>query len=101
MPTLKKAPKPANNSNKRKERQEIYNTSRWRKLREAKLMQFPLCEVCLAKGLVTPTEDVHHIDTFMNYEGLKRIDKAYNFNNLQSICKKCHQNEHNYANITT
>lgn len=58
-------------------------------------MEQPLCEVCLAKGIITPTEDVHHIDSFMNYEGLKRLEKAYNYNNLQSICKECHQKEHN------
>jgi 5-methylcytosine-specific restriction protein A len=31
----------------------------------------------------------------MNYEGLKRIEKAYDFNNLMSICKNCHQRIHN------
>jgi len=95
MPTLKKAKKQNNNSNKRKERQEVYNTSRWRKLRDAKLLEQPLCEVCLAKGIIKPAEDVHHLDSFMNYEGLKRLEKAYNYNNLQSVCKECHQKEHN------
>ena len=35
---------------------------------------------------ITPAIDVHHIDSFMNYEGLKRVEKAFNSNNLQSIC---------------
>ena len=47
MPYLKKAKKQHNPSNNRIERQKIYNTDRWHKLRASKLMQSPLCEVCL------------------------------------------------------
>ncbi|WP_321426425.1 HNH endonuclease [uncultured Bacteroides sp.] len=39
---------------------------------------------------------MHHIQSFMNYEGLKRREMAFNYNNLQSICKECHQKEHNH-----
>jgi len=95
MPTLKKATKQKTKSNKKEERQKIYNNTRWRKLRDAKLQQYPLCEVCLAKGIITPAIDIHHIDSFMNYDGLKRLEKAYNFANLLSICKECHQKIHN------
>lgn len=58
-------------------------------------MDNPLCEVCLLAGKVTPAVDIHHIDSFMNYEGLTRINKAYDPTNLQSICKECHQRLHN------
>ena len=58
----------------------------------------PLCEVCLLNDKITPAIDVHHIDSFMNYEGLKRVEKAFNSNNLQSICKECHQKLHNTYN---
>jgi 5-methylcytosine-specific restriction enzyme A len=95
MPTLKKATKQKTKSNKKEERQKIYNNTRWRKLRDAKLQQCPLCEICLAKGIITPAIDIHHIDSFMNYDGLKRLEKAYNFRNLLSICKECHQKIHN------
>lgn len=61
-------------------------------------MNNPLCEVCLLIGIITPAIDIHHIDSFMNYEGLKRLDKAFNYDNLQSICKECHQKEHNTFN---
>ena len=54
MPYLKKAKKQRNPSNNRIERQKIYNTDRWHKLRASKLMQSPLCEVCLSKGVITP-----------------------------------------------
>lgn len=95
MPTINKGAKPANKSVNRAERIKIYNTSRWKKLRIAKLMKDPLCEICLQKGIITAAIDIHHIDSFMNYEGLDRVEKAYNINNLMSICKQCHQKEHN------
>ena len=54
-------------------------------------MQSPLCEVCLSKGVITPAFHAHHIDSFMNYEGMKRKEVAYNPDNLMSICEQCHQ----------
>ena len=94
MPYLKKAKKQHNPSNNRIERQKIYNTNRWKQLRLAKLIASPLCEVCLKQGKVTPAIDVHHIDSFMNYTNSLRIEKAYNYSNLMSICKECHSNIH-------
>ena len=95
MPYLKKAKKQRNPSNNRIERQKIYNTNRWHKLRAGKLMQSPLCEVCLSKGVITPAFHIHHIDSFMNYEGMKRKEVAYNPDNLMSICEQCHNKLHN------
>ena len=84
MPYLKKAKKQHNPSNNRIERQKIYNTDRWHKLRASKLMQSPLCEVCLSKGVITPAFHAHHIDSFMNYKGMKRKEVAYNPDNLMN-----------------
>lgn len=95
MPTINKGKKEKSKSVNRAERIKVYNTSRWKKLRIAKLMKDPLCEMCLQKGIITLAIDVHHLDSFMNYEGLDRVEKAYNINNLMSICKQCHQKEHN------
>lgn len=78
----------------RKERRKIYNKSKWQKLRDAKIMNDPFCEVCEAKGIITPAEDVHHRVSFMDKEGDERIALAYDYNNLQSICKSCHGKEH-------
>lgn len=96
MPTIVKQKKTVNTSIKRAERQAIYATKKWKKLRLVKLMQNPLCEKCLHKGIITPAVDVHHIDSFMNYEGVKRKEVAFNINNLESLCKECHQREHIY-----
>lgn len=95
MPTIVKQKKTENTSIKGAERQAIYNTKKWNKLRLVKLMQNPLCEKCLQKGIISPAVDVHHIDSFMNYEGEKWKEEAFNFNNLESLCKECHQREHN------
>lgn len=90
MPYLRKPVKePVRRVNK-EGRQKIYNSSRWKKLRESKLMQQPLCEICLARGIVNPAIDVHHKDSFLNYEGNLRLYKAYDFSNLLSVCKECH-----------
>lgn len=94
MPTLKKPIKQNSISFNRQDRQKIYQSTRWKKLRLAKLMSQPLCELCLAKGIITPAIDVHHIDSFMNYTGTDRLSKAYDFTNLQSICKYCHSSLH-------
>lgn len=60
----------------------------------AKLLSNPLCEVCLSNEIITPAIDVHHIDSFMNYSNTKRLSKAYDSNNLMSICKECHSKLH-------
>lgn len=78
-------------SDRKKEAQTIYNTQRWRNLRNSHLMKSPLCEVC-GKELAT---QVHHIDAFMKYTGDKRLEKAYDYNNLMSICDACHHKLHN------
>ena len=63
-------------------------------LRLSYLMQHPLCEVCLSKGIVKAAIDVHHKDSFLNYFGDKRIEVAYNYDNLLAFCKQCHADIH-------
>lgn len=97
MPTLNKKKHNAPKQNKRKERQEIYQTTRWRQLRLAKLLASPLCEVCLQQDKVTPAVDVHHKISFLtakDYSNKMRL--AYDYDNLMAICKTCHAKEHNH-----
>lgn len=86
--------KKKNISGKRAERNEIYNTRTWRNLRDLKLQQSPLCERCLKDGKINNATQVHHIESFM-IEGGDRIELAFDINNLQSLCVKCHQLIHN------
>ncbi|MBR5842194.1 MAG: hypothetical protein IKY64_06260 [Bacteroidaceae bacterium] len=31
--------------------------------------------------------DIHHIDSFTKYSGVKKLAVAYNYSNLLSVCK--------------
>ena len=46
-------------------------------------MANPLCEVCLANGIIKPAIDVHHIDSFMNYTS----NKGYSWLMITLICR--------------
>lgn len=79
----------------RKDRQKVYQTTRWQQLRKSKLFDNPLCELCSRHGVTTPAEDVHHIVSFMSTEDqVQRNRLAYDRNNLQSLCRACHQYQH-------
>lgn len=94
MPYIVK-PKPKQTRKvKVEDRQSVYQSIKWKKLRQAKLMQQPLCEICLKNGVITPADDVHHIDSFLNYSGNQRLYKAFDFTNLMSVCKECHGKIH-------
>lgn len=96
MPTIYKSKRQRLNEGKRKERMQIYNTARWRELRRIKFMNDPLCEMCLKEGVATPADDVHHIQSFMIVDDLaQRKEIAFDYNNLMSLCDKCHQRMHN------
>lgn len=79
----------------RRAAQAVYNTPLWKQRRMAKLREQPLCEVCLNEGRVKIAEQVHHIVPFS--QGATKKDKfflAFQWSNLQSICRECHKKEH-------
>lgn len=68
-------------------------------MRELKIAQQPLCEMCLKEGKTTIAEDVHHIESFMSTDDhMRRMALAYDYENLMSICKIHHQMIHNKSN---
>lgn len=94
MPTIYKPKKPAMKRTDEydAQRRQIYNSAKWRKLRDWKFANSPLCELCLKEGKTTPSEDVHHIISFMSTDNsLRRLQLAYDYNNLLSVCKVHHQ----------
>lgn len=98
MPTIKKVKKKSvfEKNENRDKRKKVYDTVRWRKLRAWKFSLNPLCEMCEKKGIITPAEDIHHIESFTGAESPERVEAlAYDINNLMSLCKKCHQAIHN------
>ena len=85
-----------NNQTNRVKRQEVYNTPLWKRMRMAKLMEFPLCEVCLMEGKSTLGEDVHHLISFVGVSDPVQRDKlAFDSNNLLTVCKYHHSQIHN------
>lgn len=93
MPTIFKPKKTKKNPDtilNDKQRHEVYNTALWRKMRLAKQMQNPLCEVCEMQGKTVLAEDIHHLISFSKYTGAERDAIAYDSNNLISLCKQCH-----------
>lgn len=96
MPTIHRPKK--NNRNlelKRKERMKIYNSQRWRDIREKKMIDNPLCEICEKENRITPVDDVHHIVSFMTTDDpVRRNHLAYDYSNLQSLCDTCHRKQH-------
>lgn len=91
MPYLKKPVCQNHRAVNREDRVKIYSSSKWRKLRHSKLLANPLCELCLERDKVVPAVDVHHINSFMNHSGNRRLQLAYDYDNLLSLCKQCHQ----------
>lgn len=93
MPTINRLPKKENiknmNTEKRKIRMKIYQSEKWKGIKNAHLMQYPLCQIC-EKELA---EDVHHISTFLVDNSID-IEKAFDPDNLMSVCKKCHGKIH-------
>lgn len=98
MPTINKGcnKRKIQSSNRRKERQLIYNTPEWKKLSKAFKMAFPLCQRCLTNGVIKEAKHIHHKVSFMEVEDeLKRKELAYNWDNLEALCVECHIKEHN------
>lgn len=99
MPTItkpKRNSRAQDDSVMRKERIKVYNSTRWKRLREIKLATDPLCEKCAEEGRTVPAEDVHHVVSFMSVTNPEtRRFLAYDYSNLQSLCKQCHQKIHN------
>ena len=99
MPTITRLErKPKSNfhskTTSRELRQKAYNSTAWRKLRTYHIKTEPLCQMCLAKGVVKPADHVHHkLSPFRNGE----VDWTLMLDpeNLVSICAECHALEHN------
>ncbi len=97
MPTINK---PKNKTRyvkhgKDAEIRKIYNTTQWRKLRAAYLLEHPLCEDCLDRDEVREAVEVHHvrpISTGYDTDQMKTI--AYDADNLVALCAECHHKRH-------
>lgn len=75
--------------------QKIYNSQKWKKLRNAYIKEFPLCQSCLEKGKIVPGEEIHHVIRFLTGQTQQEIEAlAYDWNNLKTLCRSCHKAAH-------
>lgn len=70
-----------------------YKSKRWQKLRKEKLLFNPLCERCLKKSLYIAAYFVHH-KVYVTNKNYMNDDIFFSIDNLESLCKKCHNEEH-------
>lgn len=70
-----------------------YRSKRWQKLRKQKLALNPLCERCLAKKKVSSTYIIHHKE-YITDKNYMDDNIFFNIDNLESLCLKCHNQEH-------
>lgn len=63
----------------------LYNTRRWRRVRQDQLAKQPLCERCLAKGRVVPATVCHHVDP-----KTKADPATFYAGPFASLCADCH-----------
>lgn len=98
MPTInklqrKKKSSERNDTDMRKLRQEAYQNTAWRKMRDTYLVSHPICERCLEKGKVTPATDIHHKRSPFK-KGEINWTLLLDYDNLMSLCKECHGELH-------
>lgn len=68
----------------------FYKTPAWRRCRAVYLSTHPLCEKCLASGLITPAVYVHHVK-HLTLANVKDPEVAFGDDNLQALCFECHE----------
>lgn len=77
--------------------EKLYKSKAWQRCRKAYAAKAGgLCERCLARGIYTPGEIVHH-RIHLNPSNVSDPEVALNFNNLELLCRKCHGEAHGNA----
>lgn len=72
----------------------FYKSRAWQKCRSAYAKSRGyLCERCLKNGIVKPGEMVHH-RIYVTPDNIKDPSITLNFDNLELLCRECHEAEH-------
>ena len=85
-----------------KDYQHLLNSKRWQQLRQWKLQQNPLCELCEAEGFVRSAVDVHNktpVESARTPQEMEQL--CFNPSNLQALCISCHSKVHRDARSHT
>lgn len=86
-------------SDRRKEKQMLYNDTYYKKIRDWYMMCHPICQLCERDGLITPSSDLHHIQSPFDYglskeESYRRLRDEKNF---IALCQYHHLCQHGLA----
>ena len=72
----------------------FYSSKAWQDCRNEYMKRAHyLCENCLRKGIYKPAEIVHHIIE-IDPITIERPEIALNFDNLEAVCRECHNELH-------
>lgn len=72
----------------------FYKSTQWQQCRASYIKSVGgLCERCLAEGKIVPGYIVHH-KCYLTPENIKEPSITLNFDNLEYLCKDCHNKEH-------
>lgn len=72
----------------------FYNSQAWKNTSKAYAKsKGNLCELCMAQGLVSPAEIVHH-KIFLTPDNINDTSITLDWNNLQCVCRECHSKIH-------
>jgi len=72
-----------------KEHDNNYKGRNWKVIRKRKILDDPLCEVCLKNNEVKKATIVHHIKDGQLFKEL-----FFDYDNLMSVCRSCHNKIH-------
>ena len=83
------------NAQQQRDKNEIYQSREWANLRVAKFRANPLCELCLAEGIIQSTQAIHHKHPIEDSSTMDEMRKwAFMWDNLQSVCRYHHAKIH-------
>ena len=72
----------------------FYKSKAWQACRAGYMEKVGgLCEDCLAKGIYTPAEIVHHV-VEITPENINDPEITLAFSNLEAVCRDCHGKVH-------
>lgn len=73
----------------------LINSKEWRRLRNRKIMNNPVCEVCDENNRSTLASEVHHIIPVESASSQRQMEQLmFSYSNLQSLCRDCHSQIH-------
>ena len=73
----------------------LHHTVKWRKLRKLWATYHPLCKMCKDKNIIKPVDEVDHIIPVS-----QKPDLFFDWLNLQSLCRSCHEKKTASENST-